>query len=153
MNTVRRLRGVGDMLEMWPFLLAGLPAYNGALEGTGTKPYDSAGWASVLFKMLNDPRGGIAVLTNKRNKPLGYGVAYPVTDPDGAETMFIYYTYSTGECPSAVKELFDYTSQYARSIGIRRMGAVSPRTSGAAARWFEKKMKFRNCGTLYLQDI
>lgn len=148
-NELRLVKTPADLLGVWDQLLAGLPELCAVLE----KKVEPAEFASTVLQILTNPEALVGVLYSKNGKFLGYGLAYGVADPDGVKSMFVYYTYSNGKCATTVKELFAHCARLAREMGIRQLSAVSPRMSGAAIRWFEKKMKFRRRGLLFTQSI
>lgn len=148
-NQLELIKSPERLLEWWPDMMTGLPEFCAVMN----RHVSQADFAQTVLKIMNNPEGLVGILHSKNGKFLGYGLAYASTDPDGTRSMFVYYTYSNQKCATTVKELFEHCTRYARQMGIRQMSAVSPRTSGAALRWFEKRMKFRRAGLLFTQAI
>lgn len=141
-NVVERVLTQARLVELWPFFQEGLDQLNDPRRaGMDETP-------EVFFKQLgwivhNKSNSALIVVKSKKEKPLGFAAGYQTT-PIFAKNkvFFIYVVYSNGKNKNTVSDVLDIFTNIAKGFGLTEFQTATGRFSGAAFRWFEKKLGF-----------
>jgi hypothetical protein len=140
MNEVIIVSDLDRLQQFWSFFYEGFRALadNPKIKFEDTEQE----FQNVTIEAMTQwPEGGlVAVLVNKKDQPLAFGVMRESTLMFKPKTCFVYAVYSNELCKTAIQELNAYGYKWARKFGYKYMDAATRRMTGGAGYWFKKKM-------------
>ena len=151
-NHCVRLNSAYEIVQHWPFLLEAMAALNAFRRANAG--YTAETFFDMLVRVASMNQDGlILLLQSKNNKNLGMGCAFTAVDFCGDACFFVWGAYTTGKCPTALKELLENCETYARSIGQKKLKMSTPRNTGSAIRLFETKLGFSREATTFAKQL
>lgn len=140
-NRVVRLENAYQIVEHWGFLVYAMEQLNDPRRANAG--YTPESFFNTLLRVtsLNED-GLVCLLLSKNGKYLGFGCGFTATTFDFETCFYIWQAYSNSLCKTALSELLSHCERYAKNLGHTTVKASTPRTTGAANRFFEGILGF-----------
>ena len=139
MNKIVEINTLAGFHDAWPFLESGfevLTRSNGGRLQITPKAFQR----TLINATAGSEYGGLLLLTNKNDLPLGYICLVATSTVLSPKTLSIFALYSTEKCPSAYEELVHEAKIWARMHRYEKLRFECHRITGAAAKFAEKKL-------------
>jgi len=141
-----------EVIDNYNFFESGMVALN---DPKGAKSnYTSESFFLMLMRVINaGDLGLVLLLTSKRNKPLGFGVAMASSDVEGVKCLYILEFFSNGKFKDTRQVLLQAAEQHARSLGLNKLRASTRRINGCGFRLFEGVWGFKREFVTFTRDV
>ena len=140
------------LIENWPFIREGYKALADP-NGAKVKCTEETFFRQMLKAVSLNKDSGLAMIVSKNNKPLAFVCFLSVINFDEEHHLFVWCSYSTGKCRTAMTELIAWGEQLAKRCGATSIKAVSPRINGSAFRLFERIWGFKRENITFTKEI
>ena len=150
---VEHVVDVPGLIRWWAFFVAGWQDLCSPVKGRGDLTLDE--FLSVLLRVVSiQPRDGLlAVIASKNEKPLAFCVVMEDSETPRRRTALIYAGYSNEKDKAVILPTFEYVETWAKANGFVELHAQTNRFSGAAMRWFRKKLRFTPKAVLFSKAL
>lgn len=147
------VQDVPTLLHWWPLFLEGWTELCSPVKGRGD--LTASEFLTMLLRVLSlGPNDGlVAVFVSQNDKPLGFAVVMNDSETPERRTALIYAGYSNSKYAHAAVEETEFVQKWAKARGFTELHAQSRRLSGAAMRWFRKKLGFQPMAVMFSKPL